>query len=287
MTQARLDCEKPRSLWIEGSATFTIVASRTIISIPAHRTTRASHRESPAMGEVRVEGATIRRRSFSVTSASVAIRIAPSGALEPQDLVDENHRDAIGDNLAIDDEDLVDGAVYAVRRLGAGIFQRERVLVDPAEPFFQVRYDLLRPHDEDDAPGAADIRSELAPAHRGCEEGTGLGHRMDAAEHHVRRGRQAADLVGLGPAVQISDPRANSLVPSGRLDLLGDTGDLERLRCAVVNLRSIRDETQDDPLRLGRVCRPENADAVAFQGGHGPPHPRLTRWNAENSPDGR
>ena len=32
-------------VWIEGSATFTIVASRTIISMPAQRTTRAIQRE--------------------------------------------------------------------------------------------------------------------------------------------------------------------------------------------------------------------------------------------------
>ena len=35
-TQARLACEKPRSSWIDGSATFTIVASRMIMSIPTH-----------------------------------------------------------------------------------------------------------------------------------------------------------------------------------------------------------------------------------------------------------
>src|SRR5437773_2009823 len=96
----------PKILTIMPRMAAEIVAPRTIISIPAHRTTRASHREWPAMGEVPVDGAMIRRRSFSVTSASVAIRIAPFGALEPQDLVDENHRDAIGDDLAIDDEDL-------------------------------------------------------------------------------------------------------------------------------------------------------------------------------------
>ena len=39
------DREKPRSLWIVGSATFTIVWSRMIISIPAQSTTRASQRE--------------------------------------------------------------------------------------------------------------------------------------------------------------------------------------------------------------------------------------------------
>src|SRR5215218_6234145 len=46
-TQARALCEKPRSAWIEGSATFTIVASRTIISMPAHRTYSASQRLGP------------------------------------------------------------------------------------------------------------------------------------------------------------------------------------------------------------------------------------------------
>src|SRR4051812_11813958 len=52
-TQARLDCEKPRSSWIDGRATFTTVASRTIISIPTHRTTSAVQRE--AVGTAAVE----------------------------------------------------------------------------------------------------------------------------------------------------------------------------------------------------------------------------------------
>jgi hypothetical protein len=46
-TQARLDCEKPRSVWIEGSATFTTVTSSTIISIPTHSTISASQRRLP------------------------------------------------------------------------------------------------------------------------------------------------------------------------------------------------------------------------------------------------
>ena len=37
-THARLDCEKPRSSCIEGSATFTTVTSSTIISTPVHST---------------------------------------------------------------------------------------------------------------------------------------------------------------------------------------------------------------------------------------------------------
>ncbi len=43
-TQARPACEKPRSAWMDGSATFTMVMSSTIISIPVHSTTRAIQR---------------------------------------------------------------------------------------------------------------------------------------------------------------------------------------------------------------------------------------------------
>src|SRR6266487_2966237 len=127
-------------------------------------------------------------------------------ALEPEGLVDEDDGEAIGDYLAIDDEDLVDGAMDAVRRLRASVLQRERVLVDPAQSFLEVRHDLLRPHDEDDSPGAAGVRSELTAAHRGRQQRSGLGDRVDAAEHHIRRRGQAADLVGLGVAVQAPDP---------------------------------------------------------------------------------
>src|SRR5712692_7049307 len=75
-----------------------------------------------------------------------------AGALEPEDLVDQDDGDALGDDLAIDDENLVHGAVDAVRRLGAGILQRERVVIDPAQAFLEVRHDLLRPHHQDDSP---------------------------------------------------------------------------------------------------------------------------------------
>src|SRR5579859_7397917 len=40
-TQARLDWEKCKALWMDGSATFTTVMSRTIIIMPAHSTTSA------------------------------------------------------------------------------------------------------------------------------------------------------------------------------------------------------------------------------------------------------
>src|SRR5919106_6780402 len=39
-----LDWEKPRSVWISGSATLTTVTSRTIISMPTHSTINAAQR---------------------------------------------------------------------------------------------------------------------------------------------------------------------------------------------------------------------------------------------------
>ena len=46
MTQVRLPWLKWRSRWIDGSATFTIVVSSTIISWARQTTTRAIHRRS-------------------------------------------------------------------------------------------------------------------------------------------------------------------------------------------------------------------------------------------------
>jgi hypothetical protein len=45
-TQASEDCVNPRSSWIDGRATFTIVWSRMTINMPAHRTTSARQRGS-------------------------------------------------------------------------------------------------------------------------------------------------------------------------------------------------------------------------------------------------
>ena len=45
MTHASPDWEKPRSFWIEGSATLTIVMSTTINKKPVQRIIRESQRE--------------------------------------------------------------------------------------------------------------------------------------------------------------------------------------------------------------------------------------------------
>jgi hypothetical protein len=45
MTQLRLADVNPRSAWITGSATVTIVPSRMIIRVAAHRMTSANQRE--------------------------------------------------------------------------------------------------------------------------------------------------------------------------------------------------------------------------------------------------
>ena len=93
---------------------------------------------------------------------------------------------------------------------------------------------------------------------------------MDAPEHDVRRRAQAADLVALGLAIHAPDPRPERLVATGLCDLIGDAHHVERLRGPLVDLRAIGDEVQDNPLCLGGVRNPENADAIRLQGGNGP-----------------
>ena len=51
MTQVRLPWVKWRSCWIEGSATFTIVVSSTIISCARQTTASASQRRRSALLE--------------------------------------------------------------------------------------------------------------------------------------------------------------------------------------------------------------------------------------------
>src|SRR4051812_2150997 len=53
MTHASPDAEKPRSSWIDGRATFTIVTSRTIISIPVQSTYSASRRRRWSVADIR------------------------------------------------------------------------------------------------------------------------------------------------------------------------------------------------------------------------------------------
>jgi hypothetical protein len=79
---------------------------------------------------------------------------------------------------------------------------------------------------------------------------------------------------------------AHGIEAGGPLDLIDDPRYLERLRRAVADLRSIRDQTQDDPFRFGRVCRPEHGNAVSIQGGDGPRHSGVVRHGPEPTLDG-
>ena len=74
----------------------------------------------------------------------------------------------------------------AVRLHGAGVLERERVLVDPRRPSSRSATIFWRADDEDHPAGARDIRAKLTAAHRGRDEQSRLGDGVDAAEHHVR-----------------------------------------------------------------------------------------------------
>ena len=112
----------------------------------------------------------------------------------------------------------------------------------------------------------------LAATHRGRDQRSGLTDRVDAAEHHLRRRREAADLIGLGRAVHAPDPGADRIVATGLLDLGRHARDLERLRSAVMNLGALGDEVQDELPGFRDVGGPEHGDAVRFEGRCGPLH---------------
>ena len=109
--------------------------------------------------------------------------------LKPEGLVDQDDGDALGDDLSIDDKDLAHRAVDAVCRLGSGILQRKAYSLIRRKPSSRSDTIFCVPHHQDDSPGTADVRPELAATHRGCKQRTGLGDRVNAAEHHIRRCR--------------------------------------------------------------------------------------------------
>src|SRR5215471_5372616 len=59
--------------------------------------------------------------------------------------------------FCVEDEKAVDGAGLPVGHLGAGGFQREAVIFDPAQRGAQVGYHFLCPDDPDRAGGAAGV----------------------------------------------------------------------------------------------------------------------------------
>src|ERR1700694_2376204 len=166
---------------------------------------RGSRTLLPIIG--RIWASSTRTISRCAVSMCVAIVMSSVRLLEAQYFVDEDDSDAPECDLPVDDEHLVHPAVDAVCRLSAGVFERERVLVDAAETLLDVRHDLLRSHEENHSPGAADIRSELAAAHRGREQRPGFSDGGDAAEHHVWRRGEAAHFGSLRLALHAPDPR--------------------------------------------------------------------------------
>jgi hypothetical protein len=143
--------------------------------------------------------------------------------------------------------------------------RRRNVFVDAAKGLVEVRHDLLRPHHENDFAGAGRVGPELTATRRCRDQRSGLGDRVHAADHHVRRRGQPADIVSLLLPVHAPDLRVDGVVPTGVVDLFGNACLLERLRRTVMDLRSGRDEIQDNLLRLTGICGAEDADPVGLE----------------------
>src|SRR5438093_1914785 len=220
---------------------------------------------------------------FGIARADVIWCVLCPGFLETEDLVDQHHGDPSRGDLPVDDDYLVDRAVDAVRSLSAGVFEPQRIFIYSSQTLLEVRHDLLRPDDENDPSGAAAIRPELAAAHRSRKQRPGLGDRVDAPEHDVRRRADPADRVALRLAIHAPDPRSERVVAPGLVDLVGDAHQVERLRCPVVHLGGIGDEVKDSPLCRCGVRRPEDDDSIRLESGDGPLYARLVRYRPESA----
>src|ERR1700674_1058602 len=225
------------------------------------------------------------RVDFGIAKADAVSRASVRGTLEPEHLVDQDHSDPPFGDLPVDDYNFVHRAAYAIRGLRTSILEPPRVFIDAEETFLDVSNDLLCPDDQNDSSGAADIRSKLAATHGSREERPGLGDRVDAPEHHVRRRAEAADLVALGLAIHAPDPRAERVVAPGLVNLVGDAQYVERLRRPAVHVGGIGDEVQDDPLCRGGVRRPEDGDSIGLEGGDGALYAGLVRYCPESAAD--
>src|SRR5262249_52558870 len=136
---------------------------------------------------------------------------------------------APGVGFRVQDEQAVDGAGLPVGLLGAGVFQREAVVLDAAQPGGQVGYHLLRPDDPDRAGGGAGVAGQLAAAGRGDPQGPGFGDRVDAAHDDVGGGHRPPDLVKFKGAVHALGAGPDGVVSPAGVDVLLDAGQAEGL----------------------------------------------------------
>src|SRR5207245_6902018 len=146
---------------------------------------------------------------FGIAKADVVSRASVRGTLEPEHLVDQDDSDAPRGDLPVDDDYFVHRAADAICGLGASIFEPPRVFIDAEETFLEVSNDLLRPHDENDSSGPADIRSKLAATHGSREERPDLGDSVYATELHLQIRAAATELVALGLAIHAPDATAD------------------------------------------------------------------------------
>ena len=140
-------------------------------------------------------------------------------------------------------------------------------LADTAERRVEVGHDLLAPDDEDHAPGTHRIRADLAAGVRGRDQGAVSGHGLDAAEHHVRRRADLPDLAALGLAIHRHLARPDRVEAGCVQEDLCQPEVVECLRLRPVDLRPLRDKTEDALSRLRPCVNHDRLDVIVAEGG--------------------
>lgn len=156
--------------------------------------------------------------------------VIPVGkSLETDVFFDDDDSDAARGGFAVDDQQLVDGAVHAVSLEGAGVLQGKGVFFKTFHAVFEGRDDLLRTNDPDDFGGAGGIGGKLT-ASGGCDDGhAGFGEGVHAAEHVFGDSTEFVHFATLGLVVEQCQFGADGVVTTRLIDIFGDAQQAPRM----------------------------------------------------------
>src|SRR6266852_7908628 len=163
---------------------------------------------------------------------------SPEAFLDPDRLSDQDHGHSTIHPLPFDQQDLAHKRSDVHDLADLGIFPRQDVVADAPERRLQVWYDLLTAHHQDHLAGRAGDGAKLTGRGGRSHQNAILRDRIDAPQHEVGAGDELADLARLGLAIHLEDARPQGVIAACIMNGVEDSGVLEGLRLAGVDLRS-------------------------------------------------
>src|SRR5664280_2660718 len=164
---------------------------------------------------------------------------------DPDRLPHENDGRPTGSWVLEDDEELGEPGGNPQLRAEVGVLVGQHEFASPAQPFVEIPHDLLAADNEDHASGSRGVGPNLVTRVRDDDERPVVRDRLHAAQHHVWRGDELADLAPLGGAVHRHVAWPQGVVAAGGEQIGREPDLLERPRRAPVDFGAVRDHRED------------------------------------------